>query len=185
MKEALLAILGAALGYAGHWGQTWLAQRTEERQAQRDLIAGMRKKLIELREWPAGHDRCRTLIKETAADAGLLVDKRLRERVAEDMRYALRGRTDVWALAPWTFGGDAFECLSARLRGDRRLPGFSPNREMSQFLMDQEPPHAHIDDLARSLMVREDGREVFLAWRARRTKGWRRALPSGFRRGRL
>ncbi|MFG2223980.1 hypothetical protein [Streptomyces sp. NPDC048644] len=182
MKEALLAILGAVLGYSGHWGQAWLAQRSEEKQAQRALIREIRKKLIELREWPAGHDRCRVLIQEIAADAGLLADKRLRERVAEGMRYARRGTIDSWNGAPSTFGGDAFECLSARLRGDRRLPALSPDREVSQFLMDtNEPPHAHIDDLARAIMEREDTRGEFQAWRARRIEGWRRALPSRFR----
>ncbi|MGW5233955.1 hypothetical protein ACWEQU_17060 [Streptomyces nodosus] len=182
MKEAVLAILGAVLGYAGHWGQVWLAQRTEEKQAQRTLIGEMRKKLLELREFPTGHDRCTALIQELAADAGLLADKRLRERVAEDMRYARKGTANWWNGAPSTFGGDAFECLSARLRGDRRLPGLSPDREVSQYLMDAtERPHAHIDDLAREIMTREDTRGEFQAWRARRAEGWRRALPSRFR----
>ncbi|WP_030774867.1 hypothetical protein [Streptomyces sp. NRRL F-2664] len=175
MTQWLLPVLSAVLGYLVHWAQQALVWRHEHRQEQREQILTIREKLVLLREVAASEDydaSTRPILQRLASDVGLLRDRKLRERVARDVRLVGRAwkrprRRSATDGALWvnTFVDDAYECLSSTLRGER-LPHESEQTLI--FVFDESP--AGEAAMTQWMMSSEEvadanWQEAFTAWR--------------------
>lgn len=193
MTQWLLPILAALLGYLAHWAQQRLALKYEFHREDRTRILVMREKLVELRESADREalEASRPTVRRVINDAALLRNERLRERITRDAllisgAWVQQRRRPAWSEGYLVnvFVDDAFECLSAFLRGDSLPP---EKDQVLHLVFDQE--RAGLEATRAWLMSGDqeqsdiEWHKRFLAWRSeylRRGRGrflrgrWRR-----------
>ncbi|MFD7231218.1 hypothetical protein [Streptomyces sp. NPDC059881] len=185
MTTWLLPIFTALIGYGAHWAQAGLARRHKRMDTDEERAEGMRSKLLEIRDL-TGDDanvQGRKLAAQLMTDAALLRNKKLRQRVTEDLSaicifWTETGqdpRVSSWRHA-WT--QDAIDCCHATLRGDR-LPRRGSLVQMHLFDASQaaERNSSRLNEQLAELATRPDlvaRQQAFLRWQAQQCPWWRR-----------
>lgn len=161
VEEALLAVLGSGLAGAGYWVRGALLTRGGRKKSERDNARALSAELKGLldhhrrgNDLPMGNWQA---VKRIVADAGLLHDKKLRERVLLDCRL-IEGWSSVREHATGlevvrTFVDDAAGSLAAAARGDR-LPGMSDEAARLLLVYANEAPSLIAPEEAAAVLRR-------------------------------
>ncbi|MFJ1887166.1 MULTISPECIES: hypothetical protein [unclassified Streptomyces] len=186
MMEAVLLVLGAVLGYGGHWAQTALDRRHKRKDADEERISELLTKLFEIRDLK-GDDtgsQGRDLAERLAPEAALLRNRKLRRRVMEATSsiqtfWIIASPEDTVESVRTAWAEDAIACCQAALRGDR-LPGHAVELQFHLFAFSEV-----LDRAMRSLSeVLTDWtaadpalvarQRAFGKWQAKQCPFWRR-----------
>ncbi|MFJ3274095.1 hypothetical protein [Streptomyces sp. NPDC086776] len=184
MTTWLLPILTALLGYGGHWLQAGLTRRHKRKDVDEERIEALLTKLAEIRDLDenSNHEGM-DLAAKLGTDAGLLRNKKLRQRVNEALviirTFSMRTDQDVRLRSiRETWAQDAILCCQAVLRGDR-LPRYDSQAERQLFSF-QETVGPTGDSRALLARMREANPDfarrerAFWRWQAKQHPWWRR-----------
>ncbi|WP_164180034.1 hypothetical protein [Streptomyces sp. 604F] len=187
MTTWLMPFVTALIGYGVHWAQTALARRHKRKDADEERIGGLLIKLAEIKDLEgddadrAGRDLA---AKVAATDAGLLRDKKLRQRVNEALfmiqaLWITTGGNFRPGAIRATWASDAIRCCQAALRGDRlpRLDGLAARQLFDACSTTISTPDGHAVNAYLDAISPEYERQErrFLRWQAQLVPWWRRS----------